>query len=114
MEAWTGPTETHTVELAIAAGSPRTHRRSCSISGSTTSSPAGHVRAARNIGLGSLTDHLPQLPDGPVLVMCGNGERAMSAASIFAASGRREIQVLKGGPGEYARAVNGRDRCAAQ
>lgn len=65
---------------------------------------AGHVHGARNIELGSLSGRLAELPAGPVVVMCGHGERAMSAASILARSGRADVAVLDGGPCEWERA----------
>lgn len=66
---------------------------------------AGHVRGARNIELGALLRHLAEVPDGPVAVMCGHGERAMSAASILARAGRAGVSVLDGGPRAWARAA---------
>ncbi|WP_427136455.1 MBL fold metallo-hydrolase [Pseudarthrobacter sp. S9] len=66
---------------------------------------AGHVPGARNIELGALAGHLSEVPDGPVLVMCGHGERAMSAASILTAGGRTGISVLDGGPGDWTNAT---------
>ncbi|MFF3227178.1 rhodanese-like domain-containing protein [Nocardia suismassiliense] len=65
---------------------------------------AGHVPGARNIELGALAQSLIELPDGPVVVMCGHGERAMSAASILEAAGHNDIRVLAGHPGDYAHA----------
>ena len=35
-------------------------------------------------------------------VMCGHGERAMTAASLLAASGRNHLSVLAGGPEDWA------------
>ncbi|MEP7023280.1 MAG: rhodanese-like domain-containing protein, partial [Actinomycetota bacterium] len=43
---------------------------------------------------------------GPVTLMCGHGERAMTAASILAASGREDLAVAVGGPDDWA-AVSG-------
>lgn len=34
--------------------------------------------------------------------MCGHGERAMSAASVLAAAGHRDIAILAGGPQDWA------------
>ena len=61
---------------------------------------AGHVPGAINIELGSLAHS--QLPDGPVTVMCGHGERAMTGASILMARGHRDVAVLDGGPETWA------------
>jgi rhodanese-related sulfurtransferase len=36
--------------------------------------------------------------------MCCHGERATAAAGALAASGRRDMTVLKGGHGDWARA----------
>jgi hydroxyacylglutathione hydrolase len=66
---------------------------------------AGHVPGAINVELGSLA-HTP-LPDGPVTVMCGHGERAMSGASILTACSHRDVSVLDGGPDTWA-AASGR------
>ncbi|WP_028266993.1 MBL fold metallo-hydrolase [Arthrobacter sp. MA-N2] len=65
---------------------------------------AGHVPGAVNIELGYLADHLAGAPEGPVVVMCGHGERAMGGASILAASGRTGITVFNGGPADWASA----------
>lgn len=43
---------------------------------------------------------------GPVTVMCGHGERAMTAASIFQAAGHDELAVLTGGPGDWSAAAS--------
>jgi hydroxyacylglutathione hydrolase len=69
---------------------------------------AGHVPGAVNIELGCLADNLAGAPAGPVIVMCGHGERAMGGASILAASGRTGIAVFNGGPEDWASA-SGRD-----
>ncbi|HTK16279.1 MAG TPA: MBL fold metallo-hydrolase [Acidimicrobiia bacterium] len=68
---------------------------------------AGHVPAAVHIELGRVPDAVDDVPPGPVTVMCGHGERAMTAASILAASGRADVAVLVGGPDDWAR-VTGR------
>ena len=62
---------------------------------------AGHVVGARNLELGELADHLAELPAGPLVVMCGHGERAMSAASILQRAGRTDVAVLDGGPADW-------------
>jgi glyoxylase-like metal-dependent hydrolase (beta-lactamase superfamily II)/rhodanese-related sulfurtransferase len=60
----------------------------------------GHVPGAINIELGALAT--AEVPDGPITVMCGHGERAMSGASLLAARGHRDVNVLAGGPDEWA------------
>ena len=44
------------------------------------------------------------LPSGPLPVMCGHGERAMTAASLLARTGRRDLTVAVGGPDDWATA----------
>ncbi len=61
---------------------------------------AGHIPGALSIELGSLADR--PVPDGPLTVTCGHGERAMTGASILAARGHRGITVLDGGPDTWA------------
>jgi hydroxyacylglutathione hydrolase len=60
----------------------------------------GHVPGAINIELGNLANS--SLPDGPVTVMCGHGERAMTGASIVSARGHRDVSVVDGGPDTWA------------
>jgi len=64
---------------------------------------AGHVPEAVNVELGSLAD--ADIPRGPVTVMCGHGERAMTAASILTNRGHRDVTVLDGGPDTWATAT---------
>jgi hydroxyacylglutathione hydrolase len=64
---------------------------------------AGHLPGARHAELGSIAGaHLG--PD-PVTLMCGHGERAMTAASILAAAGHQDLAVAVGGPGDWAAAT---------
>ena len=65
----------------------------------------GHVPGALNIELGAIAT--ADVPNGPVTVMCGHGERAMTGASILAARGHREVTVLDGGPDTWATATGG-------
>lgn len=60
----------------------------------------GHVAGAINIELGSLAD--ATVAAGPVTVMCGHGERAMTGASILTRRGHRDVTVLDGGPDTWA------------
>jgi hydroxyacylglutathione hydrolase len=66
---------------------------------------AGHVPGAVHVELGALTEAARDLPDGPFTVACGHGERAMTAASLLAAAGRRDLSVLVGGPEDWAAAT---------
>jgi len=56
----------------------------------------GHLPGAVNLELGDLATSA--VPEGPVTVMCGHGERAMTGASILASRGHRDVSVLDGGP----------------
>jgi hydroxyacylglutathione hydrolase len=38
-------------------------------------------------------------------VMCGHGERAMTAASLLARAGHKDLRVALGGPKEWQRAT---------
>lgn len=67
---------------------------------------AGHVAGAVHIELGDLAAHAGDVPDR-VVVACGHGERAMTAASLLERAGHNDITVLAGGPAEYA-AAHGR------
>jgi hydroxyacylglutathione hydrolase len=63
---------------------------------------AGHVPGALHAELGSLDQSA--LPRGPLTVMCGHGERAMSAASVLEAAGRMDVAVMLGGPADWSSA----------
>jgi hydroxyacylglutathione hydrolase len=67
---------------------------------------AGHVPGAVHVELGVLDRRLEDVPAGPLVVMCGHGERATTAASVLAAAGRRDLAVLAGSPDDWA-AVTG-------
>jgi rhodanese-related sulfurtransferase len=62
---------------------------------------AGHVRGAAAIELGTLSRHVADVPER-VTVMCGHGERAMTAASLLERSGR-DAAVFEGSPRDWAR-----------
>ena len=64
----------------------------------------GHVPGARHVELGDLSARAADLPEGPTVVMCGHGERAMTAASLLERAGHRDVSVLVGGPVEWAAA----------
>jgi hydroxyacylglutathione hydrolase len=63
---------------------------------------AGHVPGADHIELGALAARAEDLPNEPVVVMCGHGERAMGAASLLARAGHHNVTVLDGGPRVWA------------
>ncbi|WP_232778685.1 rhodanese-like domain-containing protein [Carbonactinospora thermoautotrophica] len=62
---------------------------------------AGHLPGADHLELGALRAH--ELADGPRVVMCGHGERAMSAASLLERAGHRQVAVLVGGADDWAK-----------
>jgi glyoxylase-like metal-dependent hydrolase (beta-lactamase superfamily II)/rhodanese-related sulfurtransferase len=62
----------------------------------------GHVPGARHHDLGGLACAVATLPPGPMTVMCGHGERAMTAASILEQAGRHDVSVLTGGASDWA------------
>jgi rhodanese-related sulfurtransferase len=65
---------------------------------------AGHIPGALHVELGALvTERVPAR--GPLTLMCGHGERAMSAASVLETQGHRELAVVVGGPAEWASAT---------
>lgn len=64
---------------------------------------AGHVPGAMHVELGSLAG-AADVPAGAV-VMCGHGERAMSAASLLERLGRTDLAVLAGGPDDWSAAT---------
>ena len=61
---------------------------------------AGHIPGALNIELGAVEG--TRLTTGPVSVMCGHGERAMTAASILTARRHDDVVVLDGGPDTWS------------
>ncbi len=60
---------------------------------------AGHVPGARNVELATVPSEPPDAR--PVVVMCGHGERAMTAASLLARQGGQPT-VFDGGPSDWA------------
>ena len=63
---------------------------------------AGHLPHAQHIELGSLADRADEVRREPLVVMCGHGERAMSAASLLERAGHPELAVLTGGAEDWA------------
>ena len=63
---------------------------------------AGRVPGAAHLELGDLSAGSTRVPAAVSVVMCGHGERAMTAASMLERSGRTDLAVLIGGPDEWA------------
>ena len=68
---------------------------------------AGHLPGVSHIELGALTERAAQLDGEPLTLMCGHGERAMTAASLLARHGHQSLAVAIGGPPDWA-AAHGR------
>jgi len=66
---------------------------------------AGHLPHARHIELGLLPAHAGGIEPDPVTVMCGHGERAMTAATLLQRHGHRSVSVLDGGATDWAQAT---------
>jgi glyoxylase-like metal-dependent hydrolase (beta-lactamase superfamily II)/rhodanese-related sulfurtransferase len=64
---------------------------------------AGHVPGASHIELGALSNGAAVR--GPVTVMCGHGERAMTGASLLRAHGVTDVTVAVGGPRDWSDAT---------
>ncbi|MGH9183777.1 MAG: MBL fold metallo-hydrolase [Acidimicrobiales bacterium] len=63
---------------------------------------AGRLPGATHVELGELPSRVADAPAGPLVAMCGHGERAATAASILLAAGREDVAVLAGGPHDWA------------
>jgi rhodanese-related sulfurtransferase len=63
----------------------------------------GHLPNARNVELGDIPTSAVDLT-GSTVVMCGHGERAMTAASLLERAGHQDVSVLVGGPDDWASA----------
>jgi rhodanese-related sulfurtransferase len=65
----------------------------------------GHLPGAVHLELGALPAALEAAPSGPTVVMCGHGERAMTAATLLERAGRHDLAVLVGGAHDWAAAT---------
>jgi rhodanese-related sulfurtransferase len=65
---------------------------------------AGHVPGAAHVELGDLPARIQDVPAGAV-VMCGHGERAMTAASLLQRAGHDGLAVLADGAPDWAAAT---------
>jgi hydroxyacylglutathione hydrolase len=68
----------------------------------------GHLPGAVNIELGALSQGSANLSERDVVVMCGHGERAATAASVLERVGVSDVTILPGGPQDWADAGAGR------
>jgi len=66
---------------------------------------SGHVPGAVHIELGDLPARMQAAPAAAV-VMCGHGERAMTAASLLQRAGHHGLAVLAGGARDWAAATS--------
>jgi hydroxyacylglutathione hydrolase len=66
---------------------------------------SGHIPGALHVELGDLPDHVADIHEQPLVVMCGHGERAMTAASILRRAGHVGVEVLEGGAADWAAAT---------
>ena len=65
----------------------------------------GHVEGAINVELGALVDSTDGIPGESLLVHCGHGERAMTAASLLSRAGYGDVTVFEGGPPKLGRLI---------
>lgn len=103
IDAWTDADMTTTSTAVVTATNAADDDRMLDIR-QDAEFAAGHVPGAAHSELGALAAVAASLPDGRVTVMCGHGERAMSAASVLERSGRNDVSVLLGGPSDWAAA----------
>ena len=66
---------------------------------------AGHIPGASHLELGALAANGTRIEPGPLTLICGHGERAMTAASLLAAAGHHDLTVAVGGPDDWATAT---------
>ncbi len=66
---------------------------------------SGHLPGAHHVELGALAGAGELPAAGPLAVMCGHGERAMTGASLLQRAGHRDLTVLVGGPGDWSGAT---------
>ena len=99
--AWTGADQA-TTSTALVTPTTMTHVGRVLDIRQDSEFAAGHVPGAELRELGALAGTAPSLATGPLTVMCGHGERAMSAASVLERAGRDDVSVLLGGPSDWA------------
>lgn len=65
----------------------------------------GHLPEAVNVELGAIAEGASADVGAGAVVMCGHGERAMTAASLLERDGHHDLAVLVGGPQDWTRAT---------
>ncbi|MDI6103710.1 MBL fold metallo-hydrolase [Actinoplanes sp. NEAU-A12] len=98
MAAWTGTVTTTRLVSPDRVDGPVLDIRQ------ETEYTAGHLPAATHIELGELPAD-PTVAAGTSIVMCGHGERAMTAATLLERAGHHDLGVLVGGPADWAAAT---------
>jgi hydroxyacylglutathione hydrolase len=63
----------------------------------------GVVPGSIHVELADVASH--RLPNGPLTLYCGHGERAMTAASLLEGAGRDDLFVMFGGPSDWSAAT---------
>ncbi|TDW86524.1 rhodanese-like domain-containing protein [Kribbella sp. VKM Ac-2566] len=102
MNAWDGETvHTQVIHPGDVRGAVLDVRQESEFNG-------GHLPHAQHIELGALVHRTDEVRREPLVVMCGHGERAMSAASLLERAGHRDLAVLVGGAEDWS-AATGRD-----
>ncbi len=66
---------------------------------------AGHIPGAHHVELGDLPTRADAAPAGSAVVMCGHGERAMSAATLLVRCGKADLAVMPGGADAWSAAT---------
>jgi rhodanese-related sulfurtransferase len=100
MATWDGPTiATPLVRANEIGGTPVLDIRQLS------EFDSGHIPGATHVELGDLPTRAADVPPGPMVVMCGHGQRAMTAASILQRTGSREVRVLVDSAQDWATAT---------
>jgi rhodanese-related sulfurtransferase len=97
VEAWRG--EGRAVEQTPLVGADEVHGQVLDVR-QASEWAAGHLPEATHIELADVSSST--LPPGPVTVVCGHGERAMTGASILQATGHSQVAVLQGGSADVA------------
>jgi glyoxylase-like metal-dependent hydrolase (beta-lactamase superfamily II)/rhodanese-related sulfurtransferase len=104
VDAWSSTRTTATIELAAPARA-RTYLIEGALSLDVREQneyAAGHIEGAIHIPLGKLHGNLNRVPaDRPIVLYCGHGERASTAASILETAGRKDLVNLDGGIGAW-------------